>query len=487
MATNVTSRMSTQRHEIDQILKSFKLSEQQLLMVMFWMRKEMEMGLRKDTNQEATVPMLPTFVRSLPNGKEKGRFLALDLGGTNFRVLLVRFHPQLVERVQVVDQTYSIPQEVTQGPGEQLFDHIVDCIARFLSNLKITERLPLGFTFSFPCNQTALDQGILLKWTKGFNASGCVGEDIVQLLREAIQRRKEFDLEVVAIVNDTVGTLMSCAYEDPKCEVGLIVGTGTNACYMEQMKNIEKLEGDDGEMCIDMEWEAFGEGERNQFAEFVTEFDKLVDQHSLHPGKQIYEKMISGMYLGEIVRNILLHLSEKGLIFPGITARRLRDRDVIKTKFLSQIESDYGDLQHVQSILEELGLPCGSEDCVVVREVCLIVSQRAAQLCGAGLSAVLEKMRENRQLEQLKITVGVDGTLYKLHPHFSRILQDTVKVLAPKCEVDFLLSEDGSGRGAALSAAVNLRCHNNQEHTDTHSRYSGQNISIKGTKISGIN
>ncbi|XP_067900221.1 hexokinase HKDC1-like [Heterodontus francisci] len=97
-----------------------------------------------------------------------------------------------------------------------------------------------------------------------------------------------------------------------------------------------------------------------------------------------------------------------------------------------------------------------------MREVCLIVSQRAAQLCGAGLSAVLEKMRENRQLEQLKITVGVDGTLYKLHPHFSRILQDTVKVLAPKCEVDFLLSDDGSGRGAALSAAVNLRCHNNQ-------------------------
>lgn len=35
---------------------------------------------------------------------------------------------------------------------------------------------------------------------------------------------QEFDLDVVAVVNDTVGTMMTCGYEDPHCEVGLIVG-----------------------------------------------------------------------------------------------------------------------------------------------------------------------------------------------------------------------------------------------------------------------
>lgn len=35
---------------------------------------------------------------------------------------------------------------------------------------------------------------------------------------------QEFDLDVVAIVNDTVGTMMTCAYEEPTCEVGLIAG-----------------------------------------------------------------------------------------------------------------------------------------------------------------------------------------------------------------------------------------------------------------------
>lgn len=38
------------------------------------------------------------------------------------------------------------------------------------------------------------------------------------------------ELNVVAIVNDTVGTMMSCGYEDPRCEVGLIVGEEGLAC-----------------------------------------------------------------------------------------------------------------------------------------------------------------------------------------------------------------------------------------------------------------
>lgn len=40
---------------------------------------------------------------------------------------------------------------------------------------------------------------------------------------------------------------------------------------------------------------------------------------------------------------------------------------------------------------------------------------------------------------------------------FSRIFLQTVKELAPKCDVNFLLSEDGSGKGAALITAVGCR------------------------------
>lgn len=39
-------------------------------------------------------------------------------------------------------------------------------------------------------------------------------------------------------------------------------------------------------------------------------------------------------------------------------------------------------------------------------------------------------------------------------PSFSNNLQTTLKDLAPNCNVTFMLSEDGSGKGAALVAAV---------------------------------
>lgn len=35
--------------------------------------------------QGASVKCYPTYVRYLPTGEETGQFLALDLGGTNFR------------------------------------------------------------------------------------------------------------------------------------------------------------------------------------------------------------------------------------------------------------------------------------------------------------------------------------------------------------------------------------------------------------------
>ena len=51
------------------------------------------------------------------------------------------------------------------------------------------QRLPLGFTFSFPCSQHGLAHATLTTWTKGFKCEGVVGQDIVQLLHEAIERR----------------------------------------------------------------------------------------------------------------------------------------------------------------------------------------------------------------------------------------------------------------------------------------------------------
>uniref|UniRef100_A0A674F3Z3 Hexokinase-2 n=1 Tax=Salmo trutta TaxID=8032 RepID=A0A674F3Z3_SALTR len=456
MVTAVAFRLAIQHAGRQRILDALRLSQEQLLDVKRRMGEEMNRGLAKESHDQATVKMLPTFVRSMPDGTESGEFLALDLGGTNFRVLLVRVRRGKRRSVEMHNKIYAIPQEAMQGTGEELFDHIVHCIADFLEYMGMKgASLPLGFTFSFPCHQSKLDQGILLKWTKGFKATGCEGEDVVTLLKDAIYRR-EFDLDVVAVVNDTVGTMMTCGYEDPLCEVGLIVGTGTNVCYMEEMQNMELVDGSEGKMCVNMEWGAFGD--HGELDDFSTDFDKAVDEHSANPGKQTYEKMISGMYLGEIVRNVLLEFTTKGLLFRGKLSERLKTRGIFETKFLSQIESDRLALRQVRSILQHLGLTSSTcDDSILVKEVCSVVACRAAQLCGAGLAAVVDKIRQNRNLPELKITVGVDGTLYKLHPHFSNFMHETVRDLAPQCKVTFIQSEDGSGKGAALITAVACR------------------------------
>ena len=44
---------------------------------------------------------------------ERGRFLALDLGGTNFRVLLI----ELGEVFHMDSKIYAVPQDIMIGPG----------------------------------------------------------------------------------------------------------------------------------------------------------------------------------------------------------------------------------------------------------------------------------------------------------------------------------------------------------------------------------
>lgn len=57
------------------------------------------------------------FSLTLP---EKGDFLALDLGGTNFRVLLVKVSDNGKQKVEMENQIYAIPEELMRGSGEEV-------------------------------------------------------------------------------------------------------------------------------------------------------------------------------------------------------------------------------------------------------------------------------------------------------------------------------------------------------------------------------
>ncbi len=165
------------------------MSKDALNRVMALMLSEMNKGLDPATHAKADIKMFPTYVRSLPDGTERGDILALDLGGTNFRVLLINLDSG---DIKVKSKVFLIPQSIMTGTGLQLFDHIAKCLADFMRAERLIggdKPFPLGFTFSFPCTQKGLASATLVTWTKGFDCDGVVGEDVVRLLQDAINRR----------------------------------------------------------------------------------------------------------------------------------------------------------------------------------------------------------------------------------------------------------------------------------------------------------
>lgn len=58
--------------QIDKYLYAMRLSDETLIDIMARFRREMKNGLSRDFNPTATVKMLPTFVRSIPDGSGKG-------------------------------------------------------------------------------------------------------------------------------------------------------------------------------------------------------------------------------------------------------------------------------------------------------------------------------------------------------------------------------------------------------------------------------
>ena len=205
------------------------------------MNTEMLRGLSKTEGSE--IKMLPSYVRGIPSGKERGDFLALDLGGSNFRVVAFGLSPD--EGVRQLDaRKITIPAKLMTDAcdASELFGFIADQVGEAPgAKDQSTPNLKLGFTFSFPVNQKSINEGDLVHWTKGFATRDCEGEEVVRLLQNAFKER-EISVDVAALVNDTVGTLVAHAVEDSRTQVGVILGTGCNACYVEKVANIVKLE-----------------------------------------------------------------------------------------------------------------------------------------------------------------------------------------------------------------------------------------------------
>lgn len=186
----------------------------------------------------------------------------MDFGGTNFRVVRTELkgnskvtfsqHKQsLLSAHNAVNLHKGLLD--SRASATKMFDFFALAAKELMSQEgdlhppqspnECQDKLNAGFTFSFPCTQRLINSAVLMEWTKGFETGRRTndpveGLDVADLMNAGFDR---FDvpLEVSAVLNDTVGTLLAGCYEmnrknHPSCLIGLILGTGVNACYFEK-------------------------------------------------------------------------------------------------------------------------------------------------------------------------------------------------------------------------------------------------------------
>jgi hexokinase len=262
----------------------------------------------------------------------------------------------------------------------------------------------------------------------------------------------------VALINDTSGTLVASHYRDPQVKIGSIFSTGCNAAYMEDCRDIPKLREyglpEDATVIINTEYGAF-DNERKVLP--LTLFDHQIDKQSARPGTQIYEKMVAGLYIGEMLRLMLLTMHEKGVIFKGQDVTKLRTENALEASFLSIAELDNSEgLTDMKAEFSEiLNLKSTLDELKACRYLIGLIATRAARLYACGIAAICKKKNIR------KCRVGVDGAVFSKYSMFKgRATQGLREIFDWEPGEEDLISlnaaEDGSGVGAALVASLSL-------------------------------
>lgn len=464
-----------------QIAEEFEVSDSKINELVQYFIQEAEECLAE--KRERGLPMIPTFVTGVPDGTEKGTFLAVDLGGTNLRVCSVCLKGD--STFDLIQEKVAVPQSIMKGDSADFFGFMADRVGEFLEKhhgseslyakeqssdaLKTNPSTPnlykLGFTFSFPVDQSALNRGKLMRWTKGFDIKDAVGKDVCAEFQSALNIR-QLPVYVAALVNDTVGTLMARSYTKPSAGrtlIGCIFGTGTNGAYSEKISKIGKFDKDGHPeivskiMVINTEWGSFDNDVKHLPN---TRFDVVLNTHTPNPNYHMFEKRVSGLYLGELLRLVLLELQGEKLIFnkPCADSSALYTPWSIDTSVPSLIDADKtSDLSETESIvLKVFGQETTLEQRQAIQLIAKAIGKRSARLSAVPLAGIIIKTKALTKFEG-EIDIGADGSVVEFYPGFEKNIREAFRATpigAEESRISIGIAKDGSGVGAALCALV---------------------------------
>jgi len=123
----------------------------------------------------------------------------------------------------------------------------------------VSPSVPLLVCFnSCTFRQDRIDHAQLISWAVGFDNPNTEGHDVAEMFRRSLAKYVGIDLNALsikyadhivqnlpvrltALINDTTGTLIASRYVNPQTKLGVIFGTGWNAAYMENVREIGKI------------------------------------------------------------------------------------------------------------------------------------------------------------------------------------------------------------------------------------------------------
>ncbi len=272
---------------------------------------DMQLGLDKGTGDgpmDARQPMIPTWGMPPQGAPKNTSVIVIDAGGTNFRSCLVTFDESGATEISHLKKC-SMPGIERELSKKEFFE----AIAKNLDHLK-NQSSRIGFCFSYAMNIMPDGDGQVIAFSKEIKAKEVVGSLVGQCLSDALVERGWTRPERIVLLNDTTAALQAgAASAAPGVKyssyVGLILGTGMNAAYIESGK-IAKI----AESAVPVPPSQIVVCESGMFDKLPrSAFDVAFDQTTNTPGKYVMEKMCSGAYLGPVATLALKSAAHEGL------------------------------------------------------------------------------------------------------------------------------------------------------------------------------
>ncbi|KAM0057774.1 putative hexokinase, ATPase, nucleotide binding domain-containing protein [Helianthus debilis subsp. tardiflorus] len=402
--------------------------------------------------------MLPSVTSSLPSGTEEGLYYGVNLREDNFLMMRARLRGRNDPITDLDREEVEIPPEVISGTYKELFDYIALKLAVFISiNTKTNPIAPkgkMGFTVSFPLHDGPAAAGAnVIRW-KSFPVNEAAGKELAKDFNEALEKHG-IDLRVTTLVDATLGDLSGGRYYNRDCVAAVTLGLATNAVYVESAQFVPNGGVDKnkfGEMVIDMQW-----GKFNTPHLPITQFDMALDSESSNPGSRIFEKLIGGRYLGEVVRRVLLKMAKETALFGETVPDKLKTPYILRSPDMAAMHQDTSENRDAvqEKLMEVFGIASTSLAVrELVTEVCDVVAERGARLAGACIVGIMKK---RGRINDKKSVVIIEGGLYEHYRVFRNLLHSSIWEMLGGALADNVIVEHahgGSGAGAIFVAAA---------------------------------